>query len=211
METSKKPLSIKIIYWITNITFWIFIAMAVLGTAVVTALMFDAFSDDLQLNVGMPVSINILEKGTLDLDISSKYIDVQFTEMNGKLHFIDTPAALGRIYGTFMLIMLATSLYIFITFRKFINNVYKGKYFDIDNIALLKRIAYTMAGGWVFTAFYGYFQYFYIATNMQFNSIEITSDVQTYPVILLGALFIWVLSHIFMKGCELQDEQSLTV
>jgi hypothetical protein len=178
---------------------------------VVTALMFDAFSDDLQLNVGMPVNINILEKGTLDLDISNKYIDVKFTEMNGKVHFIDTPPALGRIYGTFMLIMMATSLYIFITFRRFIINVYNGKYFDIDNIALLKRIAYTMAGVWVFTVFYGYFQYFYIATNMQFNSIEITSDVQTSSDLLLGALFIWVLSHIFQKGVELKHDNELTI
>ena len=211
METIKKPTSIKIIYWITNITFWIFAVIAVFGTALVAALMFDVFSGDLQLHVGLPVGINILEIGTLDIDLSSTYIDVQFTEMTGKIHFKDTPADLGRIYGAFMFTILCTFLYIFITFRKFINNVYSGRYFDIDNIALLKRISYTIVGVWVITAIYAYFQYFYIALNMQFEGIEVTSDVQTYPVILLGALFIWVLSHIFMKGCELQDEHNYTV
>ena len=103
METIKRPTSIKIIYWITNITFWIFVVVAVLGTALVTALLFDAFSDDLQLHVGMPVGINIIEHGTLDLDISSKYIDVQFTEMYGKIHFIDTPIFSERIYALFIL------------------------------------------------------------------------------------------------------------
>lgn len=92
MEKLKKPLSIKVIYWITNITFWLYAVVAVLITALATALMFDLFSGDLQ-----------------------------------------------------------------------------------------------------------------------FDTIEIISDVQTFPAILLGALFIWVLSHIFMKGCELQDETNFTV
>ena len=211
METLKRPTSIKIIYWITNITFWMFVVVAILGTALVTALMFDVFSGDLQLHVGIPVGINILETGILDLDLSSKYIDVQFTDMYGKIHFMDTPPDLGRIYGGYMLIILGIFLYIFLTFRKFINNVYKGKYFDIDNIYHLKKISYTLVGVWVFTAFYANFQYYYIAKNMQFNSIEITSDIQTYPTILLGALFIWVLSHIFQKGVELKHDNELTI
>jgi hypothetical protein len=211
MEAVKKPLSIKIIYWTTSIAFWIFVVVAILGTALVSALMLNVFEGDLQLHVGLPVGINIVETGILDLDLSSKYIDVQFTEMVGKIQFKDTPADLGRIYGGFMLIILGIFLYIFIIFRRFITNVYNGVYFDLDNIALLKRISYALVLVWGFTVFYSYFQYFYIAQNLQFNSIVITNDVQTYSEILVGALFIWVLSHIFMKGCELQDEHNYTV
>jgi len=43
------------------------------------------------------------------------------------------------------------------------------------------------------------------------TSIIITSNVQTYPSILLGALFIWVLSHIFQKGVELKYDIELTI
>lgn len=210
MQTLKKPLSIKVIYWITNITFWLYIVIAILGLGLVGALMIGLL-ENLQLNVGVPVAINVLEQGSLDLALSSTYIDVEFAEMYGKIHFIDTPIFIGRIYSAFMLIMLIIFFYIFYTFRSFINNVYKGIYFDFDNIALLKRISYALVGTWTFTVIYSYFQYFYIAKNLEFETIEIAGNVETYPTILLMALFIWVLSHIFMKGCELQDENKLTV
>lgn len=71
--------------------------------------------------------------------------------------------------------------------------------------------SYALVMIWIFTVIYGYFQYFFLVINMNFDTVEFTSDVQTYPIILLVALFIWVLSHIFMKGCELQDEHELTV
>jgi hypothetical protein len=210
MKTLKKPLSIKIIYWITNITYWIYVAVSVAALFLIGVLMYGGL-DDLQLNVGIPVAVNVIEEGTLDLNLSSTIINVEFAEMYGKIHFIDTPAFIGRIFAVFMFIILLIMFYIFYTFRKFINNVYVGKYFDFDNIALLKRISYALVVTWIFTAIYAYFQYFFIVVNLNFNSLDITSNVQTYPIILLIALFIWVLSHIFMKGCELEDETNLTI
>lgn len=64
---------------------------------------------------------------------------------------------------------------------------------------------------WFFTVFYAYFQYFYLVKNLQFNTVEIGSDVNSYPTILLAALLIWVLSHIFMKGCKLEEENNYTI
>ncbi len=210
METLKKPLSIKIIYWITNITFWIYVAITVLALFLVGALMLFEL-EDLQLHVGMPVYVNIIETGTLDLHILSSLASVQLVEMTGKVHFINTPPEVGRIYALFIFSIILLFLYIFLTFKRFIGNVYNGIYFDLKNISLLKRISYTLVFVWIFTVFYGYFQYFFLVINMQFDTIEFSSDVQTYPIVLLIALFIWVLSHIFMKGCELQDEHELTV
>lgn len=210
MQTIKRPLSIKVIYWITNISFWIYTAISVFALVLVVVLLLGIL-DEFQLHVGIPVAFNVVEQGTLDLNLSSTFINVEMVEMYGKLHFIDTPASVGRIYSMFILLIITIFFYIFYTFRRFINNVYNGKYFDFDNIALLKRISYALVVTWVFTAIYAYFQYFFIVINLEFSSLESTGNVQTYPVILLVALFIWVLSHIFMKGCELQDENKLTV
>ncbi len=210
METIKNPLSIKVIYWITNITFWIYLAITVLAFFLVGALLlFDL--EDLQLHVGMPVDVNIIEKGTLDLSILSSLTSVELVEMTGKLHFINTPPEVGRVYALFIFSIVLLFLYMFLIFKRFIGNVYSGVYFDMKNISLLKRISYALVFIWIFTIFYGYFQYFFLVINMNFETIEFTSNVQTYPSILLVALFIWVLSHIFMKGCELQDENKLTV
>lgn len=210
METLKKPLSIKVIYWITNITFWINVAITVLAFFLVGALLIFEL-EDLQLHVGIPANVNIIEKGTLDLNFLSSLVNVELVEMTGKIHFINTPPEIGRVYALFIFSIVLLFLYIFLTFRRFIGNVYNGIYFDLKNISLLKRISYTLVFIWVFTVFYGYFQYFFLVINLNFETIEFTSDIQTYPSILLMALFIWVLSHIFMKGCELKNENELTV
>ncbi len=210
MRSITKPLSIKVIYWITNITFWIFVATALIAGAFVGTLLLGILPQ-LQLNVGIPVAFNILEQGTLDLNLSDTLMKVEMIEMYGSVHFIDTDAIIGRVYGGFMFFILLISFYIFYTFRSFIGNVYRGEYFDFDNIALLKRISYALVVAWIFTVFYSYFQYFFLVLNMQFETIESTFNVQTYPVLLLFALLIWVLSHIFMKGCKLQDETNYTI
>ncbi len=207
MEANKKPLSIKVIYWITNIIFWLFSVVSVLAIAIAVVLLFNL--GDLQLHTGIPISIDVLEKGTLD--INNTISNVRFVEMYGKLHFIDTPAFIGRIYGGFILTMLGIFFFIFFTFRKFINNVFKGMYFDSKNISLLKRISYSLIGVWILTVFYAYFQYFFIVKQLEFSSIEISGNIQTYPITLLIALFIWVLSHIFIKGSELQEENNFTI
>ncbi len=210
METIKKPLSIKVIYWITNITFWIYVAITILALFLVGALLIFEL-DELQLHVGLPVMVNVIEKGTLDLNMMSSLVNVELVEMTGKVHFINTPPEVGRIYALFIFSIVILFLYIFLTFKRFIGNVYNGVYFDMKNISLLKRISYALIIIWVFTAFYAYFQYFFLVINMNFDTVEFTGDVQTYPIVLLVALFIWVLSHIFIKGCELQDENKLTV
>jgi hypothetical protein len=208
METTKKHLSIKIIYWVTNVLFWVFIVAAILGFGLAMAFMFKVF-DKTQLHMGVPVAVNILEKGSVELNNSVS--GVEFVEMYGKIHFIDTPPAIGRVYSFFILAALSFAIYIFYTFRKFITNVYRGVYFDLFNISLLKRISYALVGFWAFSVFYAYFQYYYLVKNLEFSSIEISGDVETNSYVLLSALFIWVLSHIFMKGCEIQEENSYTI
>ena len=210
MESLKKPLSIKVIYWITNITFWIYVAISILALFLVAVLLFFKL-DDLQLHVGIPVMVDVIEKGTLDLSILSSYASVQLVGMTGEIHFIDTPPEVGRVYALFIFSVVLIFLYIFLIFRRFIGNVYNGIYFDMKNISLLKRISYALVATWLFTVFYAYFQYFFLVINLHFDTVEFSGDVQTYPIILLVALFIWVLSHIFMKGCELQEEHNTTI
>jgi hypothetical protein len=210
METIKKPLSIKVIYWITNITFWIYVAVTLLAFILVTVLLFSEL-DTLQLHVGIPVKVNVIEEGSLDLNMLSSFANVKLVEMTGKVHFVDTPPEVGRVYSVIIFSLVILILYIFIILKRFIGNVYNGLYFDMRNISLLKRISYALVIIWIYLVFYAYFQYYFLVINMNLDTVEFTGDVQTYPVILLVALIIWVLSHIFMKGCELQEEHNSTI
>jgi Protein of unknown function (DUF2975) len=208
MEKQNKALSIKIIYWVTNISFWLFVAS--FGAAVIfSILLLFGLNSDVQLHVGIPVGQDILEQGRLALN--NTIVNVEFVEMYGKLHFIDTPLFIGRLYAIFILSIMGAFLFIFHTFRRFINNIYRGDYFDLFNISLLKRIAYTLMGIWAFSVFYAYFQYYYLIKNIEFENIKPSGDIDTSPFYLVVALFIWVLSHVFMKGCELQEENNYTI
>ena len=163
----------------------------------------------MKLDVGIPVKMDVVEVGTFEFGDQST--TVQLKEMIGKLQFDATPLLIQRFYGVFILIILSLTYYLLLTFRVFITQVYQGHYFDRKNILLLKRISYGLLAIWIITVFYGYFQYFFIISNLNFESIFTDGNVETYPVILIFALFIWVLSHIFMKGVEIKSEQELTI
>ena len=133
METYKNPTSIKVIYWMTQVIFWVFAAMSTLLFGLAIAFMLEVF-DETQLHVGVPIGINIIEKGSVIID--QTLINVEFKEMYGKIHFIDAPAFIGKTYSFFILIITSIFLYIFMTFRRFITNVYRGQYFERSNIFL---------------------------------------------------------------------------
>lgn len=208
MKTKINSLSIRLIYWMTQIIFWLFSSMGifVLFFAFIQIFIPQELSDT---TVGVPISLKVSEIGTLS--IHQQDIPVQFVKMDGSIKFGEHNDFLGRIYGGSMIIMYFLFFFIVFTFRKFITNVYWGKYFELSNIALLKRISYALSVFWLLTVVYSYFQYFYLVKNLKFSSVELSSDVNHFPEILLVALFIWVLSHIFMKGVQLQEENSLTV
>lgn len=205
---NQKPISVKIIYWMTNVIFWIY-AIASLFAIFFAGALIIGLLNKTQLHVGMPIAMDLSEIGLLEYNGQS--VDVEFVEMYGKIHFIDAPSEVTRVFGIFMLLALTLGLYIFMTFKKFITNVYHGEYFDRSNILLLKRISYALIAGWLFAVFYAMFQKFYFLKHLTFESIHVSGEYQTFNGVLIAALLLWVLSHIFQKGVELERENKLTI
>jgi hypothetical protein len=209
MNTIKTHTSIRMIYWVTQILFWIFSIAALFGAFMGILILFNAFGNDLNLHVGLPTSFNIIEEGSLT--IGTTQTNVKILEANGKINFIETPTQLRIIYGIFMIMVLSITFFLFYTFRKFISNVYKGNAFARSNIHLLKRISYGLLIFWGLIVSYTITQHFLVAHHLQFNTVEISGNMKFYPFVLLIALFLWVLSHIFMHGSQLEEESNLTI
>ncbi|MEA3443187.1 MAG: DUF2975 domain-containing protein, partial [Bacteroidota bacterium] len=95
--------------------------------------------------------------------------------------------------------------------RKFITNVKHNKIFEIANIRLLQNLAYAIFALWIFTIIYMRIMFYSIASNVEFEHIEILEEFPNFAGIPMLALFIWVLSHVFITGVKLQEEQNLTV
>jgi len=208
MNTKQNAASVNIIYWITNVSFWFYVLVSFFGFFLALGFI-TGWVHNTQINIGVPLAYNIIEKGVLHLN--GDIIKVQFTQMYGNISIDDTPVYITRVYGVFIIIMLAILVYIFKTFKEFVSTIYRGCYFDRKNIMSLKRIAYAIVLVWFFRLVYLIFQYFYLVKNIEIKSADFSGQFQTYPLILLFALFIWVLSHIFQKGVELQKENELTI
>lgn len=209
MNKIKQPLSIKIIYWFTQISFWLFVLVFVLAVVLNIALLTESLGDEMQLHAGLPIDIKYTEKGSFD--IYGEVQEVEFVEATGKLHFINTNQKLAKWFGGAMMSVVIIFMYIFIMFRRFIGNVYRGFVFERFNIRMLKNIAYGLVALWVFSNVYTGLLYYFIAKELTFEHLKITGDYNSYGLLLVAALFLWVLSHIFMNGVRLQEEQKLTV
>ena len=169
----------------------------------------DFFGNNMQLHVQFPVKIDFLETGTLSLN--GQDVDVEFVEASSKIHFFNTPSFITKKAGIAILIVTSFAIYLLWVFRKFIMNVKNGLTFNIENISLLKKLSYGLLGFWLFSIIYMQFLYYYIAKNIEMANIRISHDFTDQSNVLLFALFIWVLAHIFITGLKLQEEQDLTV
>ncbi|MCK5857190.1 MAG: DUF2975 domain-containing protein [Bacteroidales bacterium] len=209
MKTQKSPLSIRIIYWISTGSIAL-LAMVFVAALIFNVLLYtDFFGNNMQLHVQFPVKIDFLETGTLSLN--GQDVDVEFVEASSKIHFFNTPSFITKKAGIAILIVTSFAIYLLWVFRKFIMNVKNGLTFNIENISLLKKLSYGLLGFWLFSIIYMQFLYYYIAKNIEMANIRISHDFTDQSNVLLFALFIWVLAHIFITGLKLQEEQDLTV
>ncbi len=209
METRKNPLSIRIIYWLTQISFWLFVAVFIGAFAFNIALQLELLGDKMQIHAGLMSEVKYTEKGSLYLFGQNQ--EVEFVEGTGKVHFINTNVVIAKWIGGLMLGIVSIFLYVFLMFKRFIGNVYRGDIFERFNIQMLQKMAYGLAGLWFFMIIYSRLFYYVVAKHIEFEHLEITGEMESYSYVLFIALFLWVLSHIFMTGVKLKDEQNLTV
>jgi len=209
MEQKKTPLSFHVIYWIMNIITGFFALVCVAIIVFYVMLWTDFFGNDLQLHVHLPGQVNITETGIMPF--AGEIVKVELVEAKARIHFFNTPLPLARKFALILLGVGAMIFFLLWTFRQFIVNVRNGVVFTISNIILLQRISYTLVGFWVLLIIYMRTTYYLISARVQMDNVEIASDFDNYPGILLAALFIWVLSHIFIRGLKLKEEQDLTI
>jgi hypothetical protein len=209
MKTKKPPLSIKVIYWLTQIIFGLIVVVFFAAIGVNIVLQLGLLGDNMQLHTQMPVETCYTEKGKLE--IFDRTMEVEFVEAIGQLHFVDTDQELAKWVGILLFGIICILLYIMLQFKRFIVNVYHGDIFERFNIQMLKNMAYGLIVLWGFMMIYSRFFYHYIASNIVFEHLVISENIKNYGFLLFIALILWVLSHIFMTGVKLKDEQSLTV
>jgi len=208
MEKFKAPLSIKIIYILNEIVFWLFNVVCVAALLLATLVLAGVF-DEMQLHVRLPVAFNTEEVGYIT--VNSQVSNVQLVEAYGDIHFIDTPSHISRPFMGPILLVLGIFYFMLFTLRRFIKNVRRGIIFEMDNIKLLRLLSFGLLGFWFFWKLYDWIVGNLIGDRLRFGTIEITEKVQNHTGLLLFSIVLWALSHIFIQGMKLKEENSLTI
>lgn len=207
MKKKKTPMSFHVIYWIMNVVTGLFGLVALAVVVFYVMLWTDFFGNDLQLHVDLPGKVNYLQRGIL----AGSNIQVELVEASARIHFFETPVYIARSFVMILMGVMTLGMFLLLTFRTFVANVRKGFIFTLSNITLLQRISYTLLAFWFVMLIYQRIIYHYISSHVEIDNIEVLGEFNNYPGILLIALFIWVLTHIFRRGLKLQEEQALTI
>jgi hypothetical protein len=205
----KTPLSIQIIYVLTSIVYYLTIITSSFGIIFAIGLFFGLWGDDLNLHSQMPFEANVLETGTAMY--WGQNIQLELVEASGKFHYIDTPLIVARTNAVAMFGIFPLIFFVVFLFHRFIRNVSEGKIFDAQNFYLLRKLSYVLAGMWLFTIFYFQLLQRAVFSELSFENLEFSNSGGWYSGLIMAALFTWVLSHIFLKGLELKEENELTI
>jgi hypothetical protein len=167
------------------------------------------FKNDLQLHVNLPVAFDNKEIGYVVANQTPS--QVQIVKAYGDIHFIDTPIQIARLYMIPMIVVIGMMFSLLFIFRKFIKNVRKGIIFEIYNIKLLRILAIGLIVFWMFWRTYDWISGEILEKRLHFATIEFSTDIQGHNFLVISALVLWMLSHIFIQGMKLQEESSLTI
>jgi len=209
MEQKKSPLSIRIILSLTNIGFGL-LALTFLVNVVVNVILYtNKYKENIGISIPLPVEIDFLQTGKME--ISDKTVEVKLVKGSTYLLVKNAPAAITKVIFGFTLLALVFSAYLLSIFRKFILNVKKGKTFSINNILLLKTLAYGLSFLWLIMQLYTIIVNYFVVSELEYDKIDFKYQLINYPGILILALFIWVIAHVFITGLKMQEEQDLTI
>jgi len=197
----KTPLSIRIIYILTSIVYYLSIITASFGLIFATGLLFGFWGDDVQLHTQMPFEANNVETGTAMY--WGEEVQIELVEASGKFHYIDTPPIVARTNAIPMFVIFPLMFFIVYLFHRFIRNVSEGRTFDAANFYLLRKLSYVLTGMWLFTVIYFQLLQRVVFSKIKFDGIEFSTGGGWYSELIIAALFTWVLSHVFLKGLEL--------
>lgn len=209
MLNVKPPFSIRLIYWISNMGFWVYVGiMAIMLVLMIT--MLTGYQIPVQkVRLALPIHFEVLEHGNLELASGEYPLSIEAT--SAQLLFEEVPPPVLQFVVAMVLGVLLMGFGVLWYLKKMATNLYRGQFFEYANIAYLRNIAWFLLGFWAYHLLLMMVRAQYLIPSLTFESIRFDHRFDLNAGLLIFALALWGLCHIFSHGLHLQQEQDLTI
>ena len=214
------PMSIKLMYQISKLACFLTIIFA---SIISLTLLTGAFSIDL------PVTSYLnSETSTVEAVLRNQRMTNEDTYRNNKkdqaLNLKEKiyykHAILKQLPPVKKTIIVISSLYILYAltlcvfyFKKFMKKINDGHYFNRDTIKNIRHISYLLFSVWLIKLLSSTLLNFISFDLIHMNPMSEFHIANNFPsmAILLSAMIFWILSHVFLHGVRLEEENELTI
>jgi hypothetical protein len=157
--------------------------------------------------------MNIPDFSTVMDNTSKNFGKLGMSKSPEHLVFYQLPISSKLIVLTYMLLMMYLAILSIWYCKKFMQLIIVGNYFQKETIKNIKKLSYLILLVWVLNFLYE------IIISSIWNNNGITKFLDEPSIIVdvpsvslfVFALVLWVLSHVFMHGVELKEENNLTI
>jgi hypothetical protein len=205
----KAPISVRIINVLSIISFWILIvvtSISFIGNIILETGLID---EEFGLKIALPVTFDVVETGATK--IGAHHGDIRIEDATGQMYLPKTPIQFTKSLMRLLFAVLLIALFMAWKFKMFIANIKEGLIFESTNINNLKHIAYGILILFLITKVYEEVLYYTMVRYVEFESIIIGRERTERSDMIIAALLLWIVAHIFMKGVEMKEDQELTI
>lgn len=232
--------SIKFLYFVTRVLFWLSILFSVI---IFSVLIYGAFGNDIGVRVSIS-SGDIIIQETIDYsdelisvvasdpandslanalnsndfflvmaNANKNFANLGMSKEPEYLVFNQLPISSKLIILTYLVLMMSLTILSIWYFKRFMLLNIDGNHFQKETIKNLRLLSYSILLVWVVNFLFEIIISSIWGKNGFINSLDDLSIIVDVPSIslLLFALVLRVLSHVFMYGVELKEESKLTI
>lgn len=204
----ENPINLRLLYLLTKISYWGLIAIIAI---VIFAGIIMLTLDPQLMKLGFSSDLSHIEEVVYLKADSSIPIKVEFSAES-----IEIPVKhLDRLTMSYLLLMslmwLSCMAFIVRYFKMFMRKVLDGQAFHLESISLIKKAAWGLVILEAIELITATIGHYYVQRNFDLGGLEHKFSWAFPSTVLILALTLWALAHIFQKGKELEDEQKLTV
>lgn len=207
----KTPLSIRIIYVLTKIVYLLtaFFSLVGIFMAIVLFIGDRNILNKVDFEIKLPIKSDVEKDGKAFF--FGQEMDVKFVGADGKLNLKDSPKIVTRTFAVLWFFIIPILFYLVHLFYRFIRNIRCGNIFEVINFKILRKLGFGLLGYWFFVVITTKIWKRAFTSNHTLSSLNFSFGDGGMMSILLSALFLLMISHVFLKGLELQEENKLTI